>query len=333
MDTIPTIDVIIPTYNRKNSLLRTIESLKQQTFPMDRLGLIVVDDGSVEEGPTLAEQDYPFAFRCVAQKNQGATVARNRGAALSNAEILVFMDDDVTIAPPALCALAETCLQATNVVVIGTISQRSGVRASPYSDIVTALTDQSQAAQKDVDLHFVRCNTQLLACRRTDFIDLGMFQDPTGGRGWPNWDDVDFGYRAHVNGFQLRQSSQAIADHWDYSVTDWTLACRRWYEASKSVVWLFNRHQELQTLIPMFDDKTALVWGKDSPLLMARKLGRAFVSSQPILKGITRLVRLMERHYPIPAVLREFYHWLHGAYMFHGYRAGLREYRRLMAQQ
>lgn len=41
--------------------------------------------------------------------------------------------------------------------------------------------------------------TGLIAIKKSDFFGLGMFQDPTGG--WPNWDDVDFGYRAVKVGF------------------------------------------------------------------------------------------------------------------------------------
>src|SRR4030042_4247117 len=132
---------------------------------------------------------------------------------------------------------------------MGTLSRRSSVIGSVYSAILLASPDHYPIAQENHDLHFVDCNTQLLACRRSDFLDLGMLQDPTGGHGWPNWDDVDFGYRAYLNGFRLLQSRKANGYHWDYSVVDWTIACQRWYRASRSAVWLFKKHQELQKLI------------------------------------------------------------------------------------
>lgn len=39
------ISVIIPTFNRKASLRRTLESLNQQTYPLDCFEVIIVDDG------------------------------------------------------------------------------------------------------------------------------------------------------------------------------------------------------------------------------------------------------------------------------------------------
>jgi glycosyltransferase involved in cell wall biosynthesis len=326
LDPAPTISVIIPTYNRKDSLMRTLDSLKLQNFPVDRFMVIVVDDGSTDDTQAIVSQQFPFALRCLHQKNQGATAARNYGATISQANILVFIDDDVTISPQTLDALAETCYQSNKVVVMGTLSRRSNVISSVYTAVVLTLSDYPQAAQGDVAMQFIDCNTQLLACKRSDFLNLGMLQDPTGGYGWPNWDDVDFGYRAHQNGFQLLLSGRAVGEHWDNSIIDRTIACKRWYMASRSAVWLFKKHKELQTLLPMLSDKTPLAWRQDSPLLIARKLARYLVSSQPIRGGIEKLATILEQHYPSPVVLRHLYYWLHGAYMFEGYREGLREF-------
>jgi GT2 family glycosyltransferase len=269
----------------------------------------------------------------VRQQNQGATVARNYGATISRAEILVFIDDDVTVSQQTLEALAETCCQRTKVLVMGTLIKRSGDSPSVYTSLMLASPGHTQSTHELVDLHFLDCNTELLSCKRSDFLDLGMLQDPTEGHGWPNWDDVDFGYRAHLKGFQLLQSGRAIGEHWDYSIADRTTACRRWFRASRSAVWLFKKHQDLRTRIPMLYDKTPLAWGQDSPVLIARKLARCLISLQPVLRGMEKLVGLLEQHYPCPAVLQRLYYWLQGAYMFQGYRQGLRELKVTGAQE
>ena len=324
MISLPTISVIIPTYNRKESLLRTLDSLAQQTFPMDRLVVVVVDDGSTDDTQTLTSWQFPFQFIYLQQKNQGATAARNYGAKTSQSEILVFIDDDITISPPTLEALAKKCVQTTKALVMGTINKRSN-NTSVYTPIVLTMSDHSLTAHDDVEFPCVDCNSELLACKRHDFFDIGLFQDPTGGHGWPNWDDVDFGYRAHLKGFRLIGTSKATAEHWDYSISDRIKACQRFYRAGRSAVWLFKRHPELQTLIPMLNDKTPLAWGKDAPLLIARKMMRYLVSSAPVLYGILTLVSILERYYPSPLVLRRLYYLLHGANLFQGYQAGLRE--------
>jgi glycosyltransferase involved in cell wall biosynthesis len=325
LESVPTTSVIIPTYNRKDSLQRTLDSLEKQTFPMDRLVVVVVDDGSTDETQTIASQQFPFTLLYLQQKNQGATAARNYGAAISQSEILVFIDDDITISARTVEALVETFGQRTKILAMGTINKRSSANGSVYTPVVLTMADHSLIAHDDAELHFIDCNSELLACRRQDFFDIGMFQDPTGGHGWPNWDDVDFGYRAHLKGFRLLGTSKALAEHWDHSISNRNTACQRFFRTGRSAAWLFKRHPELQKLIPMLSDKTPLAWGQDSPRLIARKLARHLVSSPLVLSGMITLVNLLEQHYPSPVVLRRLYYLLHGANLYLGYREGLRE--------
>jgi glycosyltransferase involved in cell wall biosynthesis len=333
VESTPTISVIIPTYNRKDSLLQALDSLKEQTFPMDQLTVIVVDDGSTDDTHTIASQRFPFTLRYVQQKNQGATAARNYGATVSQSDILVFIDDDITVSAKTLEAFAEKCSQRSRILAMGTINKRSSDIATVYTPIVLTMAAHSLIAYDDVEFPFIDCNTELLACKRLDFFDIGMFQDPTCGHGWPNWDDVDFGYRAHLKGFRLVGTSKAVAEHWDHFVTSRTKACQRLYRAGRSAVWLFNKHPQLQTLIPMLNDKTPPAWGQDSTLLIARKLARHLVSSPTALSSIIKLVSILEQHYPSPVVLRRLYYLLHGANLFQGYREGLREFTLAEAQE
>ena len=57
-----------------------------------------------------------------------------------------------------------------------------------------------------------------------------------------------------------------------------------------------------------------------------RKLARRFVSSPPVFGIMEKLVGILEQYYPSPVVLRRLYYLLHGANLFQGYRAGLREF-------
>ena len=108
---VPIVSVIIPSYNREASARRLLESIKRQTLPADQIEVIVVDDGSPQGPYLLAEHTFPFSFTCLRQKNQGATIARNYGVEHSQGQILVFIDDDVTISPHTLAVLADRCRQ------------------------------------------------------------------------------------------------------------------------------------------------------------------------------------------------------------------------------
>lgn len=320
--------VIIPTYNRPNSLGRALASLSAQEVASDSYEVIVVDDGSSDQVDKDLSKEFPLSLRLLSQSREGATKARNLGAKASRADVLIFMDDDVTVSKNALQVLADACTNHASVLATGQLIARVGQRnSSPCSETLVALSNGSASRarrlQNGASLHFTQCNTQLLAVQREDFHALGMFQDPTGG--WPNWDDVDFGYRAHLRGFRILQCSEVVGEHWDYSLSDLSTSCLRWRRASKSAVRLFERHPGLKKHIPMFEDKGPIDWGADQPPLIARKLARSVLSSPPAYQLMSRSAHILERVNPSSMLVRKLYTWLLGACMFQGYREGLCE--------
>lgn len=311
------VSVVIPTYNRQDSLRRTLESLVGQTMAADSFEVTVVDDGSEDRTAAVAADSWPFAVRYLKQQNCGATAARNHGAQYSQGEVLVFVDDDITVAPAALQSLYQTCLAEAQVVVLGVLSAPE--QGNPLVEYLAIRPGSSDC------VHFSKCTTGLLAAKWSDFMGLGMFQDPTGG--WPNWDDVDFGYRADRAGYRLWRCPEAQAIHYDEAATNLNSASRRWFQASKSAVRLFQTYPDILPYFPMFRDMIPVAWGQDSPGLLARKLLRRLASAGPTIWLLERAAGVVRRLAPSTVVLRTLYRWIIGGYIFQGYHAGLRELR------
>jgi GT2 family glycosyltransferase len=61
--------------------------------------VIVVDDGSTDDTPRLLDNVSPdsYSLRVVRQANAGLNTARNTGAAMAEAELLAYLDDDVIV--------------------------------------------------------------------------------------------------------------------------------------------------------------------------------------------------------------------------------------------
>ena len=88
---LPTVSVIIPTYNRWPLLGEAIESVLAQTFT--DFELIVVDDGSTDA--TAAELGkYSSRLRSISQSRSGVSAARNRGVSAARAPYIAFLDSD-----------------------------------------------------------------------------------------------------------------------------------------------------------------------------------------------------------------------------------------------
>ncbi|ACD84119.1 glycosyltransferase family 2 protein [Candidatus Methylacidiphilum infernorum] len=91
----PLLSVIIPTFNRSFYLRAVLDALVQQDLDSSLFELIVVDDGSSDDTPEVAQAfSSGLALRYVRRENAGQASARNLGIYLSRGEILVFLDDD-----------------------------------------------------------------------------------------------------------------------------------------------------------------------------------------------------------------------------------------------
>jgi glycosyltransferase involved in cell wall biosynthesis len=102
MDTPVKVSVIVPTYNRAQSIGNAIQSVLDQSYT--DLELIVVDDGSKDD---TAERIAAFTdprLRYIRQPNGGVSAARNRGVAEARGELVAFLDSDDIWKPEKLAA-------------------------------------------------------------------------------------------------------------------------------------------------------------------------------------------------------------------------------------
>jgi glycosyltransferase involved in cell wall biosynthesis len=87
----PMVSVIMPTFNRADTIQRSIRSVQAQTFT--DWELIVVDDGSTDNTVALIEGCDP-RLKILRQENQGAVGARNAGLRASAGSYIAFLDSD-----------------------------------------------------------------------------------------------------------------------------------------------------------------------------------------------------------------------------------------------
>ena len=91
----PTVSVILPTFNRARFLPEAFDSIERQTWP--DWELIVVDDGSTDATEAIvrdAAARFGSRLRYVKQDNRGAYGARNTGLDHATASYVAFFDSD-----------------------------------------------------------------------------------------------------------------------------------------------------------------------------------------------------------------------------------------------
>jgi glycosyltransferase involved in cell wall biosynthesis len=100
----PKISICIPTYNRKDYLKETLDSVFAQTY--EDYEVVVLDDGSTD-GTAEMIKSYGHKVRYYWQKNAGEAAARNRLVELAEGKFITFIDSDDLLFPYAIEELVK----------------------------------------------------------------------------------------------------------------------------------------------------------------------------------------------------------------------------------
>ena len=136
------VSVIVPTYNRADLLVETLDSVRRQAYrPIE---LLVVDDGSRDDTPQRVAEwsarhadDARLEVVFHREPNRGAPAARNLGLILSRGEFLQFLDSDDLLHPDKIALQVAALREAPELDLVCAMSVRFRDRpdwdAPPYS--------------------------------------------------------------------------------------------------------------------------------------------------------------------------------------------------------
>lgn len=175
----PLISVIIPCYNYGQYLPEAVQSVMMQASDSLAVEAIVVDDGSTDDTPSVAQQlvaSTADTVRYIRQENQGLSGARNTGIRAARGDYLVFLDAD-----DLLC---ENVLQSH----LDTFAAQPELDASVCFSLQTRMHPDSQDEKKKawlwplkaahLDMHLCHSNIAPIHCfmlRTQAARDVGYF--------------------------------------------------------------------------------------------------------------------------------------------------------------
>jgi GT2 family glycosyltransferase len=111
----PLVSVVVVHYRQQAELDRTLAALARQSYPAERLEVVVVDDGS-PTAPTV-----PDGVQLIVQEDLGfrLSAARNVGVAASSGSVLCFVDADTSPEPDYVLRLTRLPALAPEAVTVG----------------------------------------------------------------------------------------------------------------------------------------------------------------------------------------------------------------------
>jgi glucosyl-dolichyl phosphate glucuronosyltransferase len=213
------ISVVVCTYNRCGSLVKTLQSLAASVLPdTTEWEVLVVDNNSNDRTREAIEgfcRNYAPHFRYLFEGQQGKSHALNTAVRQARGDILAFTDDDVVVEPAwleRLTAALERGPWVGRVLPEATFSPPQWLALKGFYSMggVLALFDRGDNPGQ-LDWAPFGAN---MAFRKEVFEKYGEFRTDLGPppselRG----EDTEFGYRLMDAGERLRYEPSAVAYH------------------------------------------------------------------------------------------------------------------------
>jgi len=194
------VSVIIPVYNNQKGLFACLNALNAQTWPKDRLEVIVVDNGS--KPPACIDRDFSNFARIVICHTPGAYVARNVGVATARGNILAFTDADCCPDPDWIKAGARALIFGKERCIIGgEVTFIKSIKPSPVEHYQYLVGFQQRENIENMGFTV----TANLFVSSSQFQRIGPFnQDLLSGG------DMEWSWRAANAGFTVNYAPNAI---------------------------------------------------------------------------------------------------------------------------
>ena len=249
----PFVSIVIPYYNRHDTIDDTLLSLSRQTYA--NFEVILVDDGSTEEDSIkkleALSKSSPVSLEIINQQNQGVAAARNTGIERARGKYIVCLDSDDMLEPTYIeksLLVAET---RPDIALTTTYMNMFGVKTEEYK----------QNRYDPLELYRNNMVTTAAMFRRDAWEKVGGYRTKIGYEDWEFWINLaENGFYGHqipelLFDYRTALQSRYIDDkerHWNN-----VKAIRDIHPSYKKTVRKLNRLRQYRKL--KVDSDTALI--------------------------------------------------------------------------
>ncbi|WP_339502571.1 glycosyltransferase [Pseudomonas silesiensis] len=204
VDAQPVIDVSIVTYNSVKWIDGFFDSLKAQDYPLQRINLCFVDNGSkdstvqeLQRWKTLIGAEFA-GFAIIQGENVGFGLGHDRAIKSGEAEFVLISNIDIVFASESISKVVVSAQSDTLGAVASWELRQAPYEHPKYYDPVTHETNWSSHA--------------CILVRRSAYIKVGGYEHEIFMYG----EDVELSYRFRSYGYQLKYCPSALVYHFTY---------------------------------------------------------------------------------------------------------------------
>jgi glycosyltransferase involved in cell wall biosynthesis len=295
------ISIVIPMFNEARHIGRTLLAAQKAAFAANvECELIVVDNGSSDQGPHIARQ---FGAQVLVQPGLLIGALRNRGTAIATGEWLAFIDADIEMPESWLKPLFD--IEASGQADVFGLDLHTPAEAPWYATAWQRRTARASSQASHVVDWLPSSN---LLMRRGWFDKVGGFNESlrTG-------EDKEFTLRLHEQGARLLSINDNVALHWGYEMN--------WREWMGKELWRQGSHLQLlrthgfSLRLLRFPMLSLLVWLLDflaiSALLDGFPHHAIVMVTLTLIPGLVLSLRQCAKHRDISLTLQLWgLHWV-----------------------
>jgi GT2 family glycosyltransferase len=272
---LPRVSLCVLNWNGRKHLSTCLDSLLGLDYPVDRLELVVCDNGSDDGSVELVRGSYPRLTLIELDRNHGFAEGNNRAAAAANGEWIGFLNNDMVVdaswlrnlvAPlednPEIACLASRIVNwnGSKIDFIG-----GGVNFQGHG---LQLDYARPSSPRDVARRILFACGGAMLVRRELFLEVGGF-DPSY---FAFFEDVDLGWRLNLLGHEVWYNPAATVRHRHHGTasrfTDYQLKVLSERNALYTIFKNYdeeNFHRVVPVAMMLLNEKAILMAGVDVP--------------------------------------------------------------------
>lgn len=210
--------VIIPTYNRKELVRKTLLSLEKQTYPKNEFEVIIIDDGSTDgtqEVISELKKKLKLNLSYFKQNNKGPAAARNVGIKNAEGEYIYFVDDDIELSPICLEEHMKTH-EKEDIAVLGYTLWSDKIKVTEFMNFIAPngfLFNYANIKNPN-DCGYGCFWTNNLSLHRHWLEDERFDETFYPEKGKPIMEDAELAYRLSKKGLRIVLNNKALAYHY-----------------------------------------------------------------------------------------------------------------------